>query len=205
MPASTPFLGLYKPGGGSSGLITPDEVVDIDRLNGNSDAIDQFALSTDTALKELLKKGRTAVIAKRNGFQAIPLGGAVVSGMAQVILTDGYDFASGTGILTVKDDGLYQVTVNLYGSGGDLNALNCGFNMTATSPKVYTLPVARLKRADVGIDMTVSATAVISLAAGATLRLVAAPSAGAPSIYGSADNAGDGTSFSVVRLGPTSM
>ncbi len=45
MPASTPFLGLYKPGGGSSGLILPDEVVDIDRINGNSDIIDQFAKS----------------------------------------------------------------------------------------------------------------------------------------------------------------
>ena len=45
MPASTPFLGLYKPGGGSSGLITPDEVVDIDRLNTNADLIDAFAKS----------------------------------------------------------------------------------------------------------------------------------------------------------------
>lgn len=45
MPASTPFLGLYKPGGGSTGLITPDEVVDIDRLNTNSDLIDAFAKS----------------------------------------------------------------------------------------------------------------------------------------------------------------
>lgn len=45
MPASTPFLGLYKPGGGSTGLILPDEVVDIDRINGNSDIIDQFAKS----------------------------------------------------------------------------------------------------------------------------------------------------------------
>lgn len=45
MPASTPFLGLYKPGGGSTGLITPDEVVDIDRLNTNSDLIDAFARS----------------------------------------------------------------------------------------------------------------------------------------------------------------
>ena len=45
MPASTPFLGLYKPGGGSTGLITPDEVVDIDRLNTNADLIDAFAKS----------------------------------------------------------------------------------------------------------------------------------------------------------------
>jgi len=40
MPAFTTRLGLYKPGGGSSGLITPDEVVDIDKLNDNFDKID---------------------------------------------------------------------------------------------------------------------------------------------------------------------
>ena len=43
MPAYTPFLTLYKPGGGSTGLIVPDEVVDVDRLNANSDLIDAFA------------------------------------------------------------------------------------------------------------------------------------------------------------------
>lgn len=40
MPAYTTVLGLYKPGGGSTGLITPDEPVDIDKLNGNFDLID---------------------------------------------------------------------------------------------------------------------------------------------------------------------
>lgn len=40
MPAFTPNLNLYKPGGGSTGLILPDEVVDIDRINANSDIID---------------------------------------------------------------------------------------------------------------------------------------------------------------------
>lgn len=43
MPAFTPFLNLYKPGGGSTGLITPDEVADIDRLNANSDLLDAWA------------------------------------------------------------------------------------------------------------------------------------------------------------------
>lgn len=40
MGASTPRAGLYKPGGGSTGLILPDEPVDIDKLNSNSDKID---------------------------------------------------------------------------------------------------------------------------------------------------------------------
>lgn len=43
MSALTTYLGLYKPGGGSSGLIVPDEVIDVDRLNGNSDLIDLWA------------------------------------------------------------------------------------------------------------------------------------------------------------------
>lgn len=40
MTAYTNILGLYKPGGGSTGLITPDEVVDVDKINGNFDKID---------------------------------------------------------------------------------------------------------------------------------------------------------------------
>ena len=43
MGAITPILGLYKPGGGSTGTITPDETADIDRLNENFDAIDEWA------------------------------------------------------------------------------------------------------------------------------------------------------------------
>ena len=43
MGAFTSFLNLYKPGGGSTGNITPDEVADIDKLNLNFDAIDAFA------------------------------------------------------------------------------------------------------------------------------------------------------------------
>lgn len=40
MPAYTSVLGLYKPGGGSTGAITPDEPLDIDKINGNFDLID---------------------------------------------------------------------------------------------------------------------------------------------------------------------
>lgn len=42
MGAYTPRAGLYKPGGGSTGLILPDETVDIDQLNANSDIIDNL-------------------------------------------------------------------------------------------------------------------------------------------------------------------
>lgn len=40
MPGATTRINLYKPGGGSTGTITPDEVADIDKLNENFDKID---------------------------------------------------------------------------------------------------------------------------------------------------------------------
>jgi hypothetical protein len=40
---TTPTLALIKPGGGSTGLNTPPDRVDIDVLNGNADKIDAFA------------------------------------------------------------------------------------------------------------------------------------------------------------------
>lgn len=40
MSATTSRLLLYKPGGGLSGLILPDEIVDIDRINSNMDILD---------------------------------------------------------------------------------------------------------------------------------------------------------------------
>lgn len=40
MPAYTTRLALYKPGGGSTGLIPVDEVVDIDKINDDLDKID---------------------------------------------------------------------------------------------------------------------------------------------------------------------
>lgn len=40
MTQYTSKLALYKPGGGSTGLNTPDETADIDKLNGNFDVID---------------------------------------------------------------------------------------------------------------------------------------------------------------------
>lgn len=40
MPAFTTKLSLYKPGGGSTGTITPDETADIDKINDDLDIID---------------------------------------------------------------------------------------------------------------------------------------------------------------------
>ena len=43
MGQTTQKLGLYLPGGGSSGTNLPDEVMDVDRLNDNFKKIDDFA------------------------------------------------------------------------------------------------------------------------------------------------------------------
>ena len=53
MGATTPNLALYKPGGGSTGTIVPDERVDIDKINGNMDLIDAFAGSVQTELPSM--------------------------------------------------------------------------------------------------------------------------------------------------------
>lgn len=58
MSATTPFLNLYKPGGGSTGLIVPDEVVDVDRFNTNFDSIDAWAQTTDTFRLSQLTRGQ---------------------------------------------------------------------------------------------------------------------------------------------------
>lgn len=50
MAQFTSFLNLYKPGGGSTGLILPDEVADIDRINSDLDLIDTWASITDKTL-----------------------------------------------------------------------------------------------------------------------------------------------------------
>jgi len=50
MPAYTSRANLYKPGGGSSGVI-PDEPLDVDKLNDNADKIDAalgFKVCTST-------------------------------------------------------------------------------------------------------------------------------------------------------------
>lgn len=94
MPASTPFLGLYKPGGGSTGLITPDEVVDIDRLNTNADLIDAFAKSYGNA-------------ADRNHQLYGPA--ASVGGVTGMKLGDTYQESDGNKVLW-KYDGTNWVT-----------------------------------------------------------------------------------------------
>lgn len=72
MAGTTPNLGLYLPGGGSTGLYTPDEVADIDPLNENFMDIDtavggvQALTDTNTHTKHF--KGTTAAIGSVAGM-----------------------------------------------------------------------------------------------------------------------------------------
>lgn len=74
MSATTPYLNLYKPGGGSTGLIVPDEVVDVDRLNANSDLIDTWASDIGTKMAAQLTRGQQyRGLAANIGAVAAPL------------------------------------------------------------------------------------------------------------------------------------
>ena len=76
MSATTPFLNLYKPGGGSTGLIVPDEVVDVDRFNTNFDSIDAWAQTTDTfRLAQLARNQQYRGTAAGIGSVSSPLRG----------------------------------------------------------------------------------------------------------------------------------
>lgn len=65
MGALTTRYALYLPGGGSSGTITPDETVDIDRLNDNFRRIDT-ELGIPTVASTAALPGTPAVDAVRN-------------------------------------------------------------------------------------------------------------------------------------------
>lgn len=143
MPASTPFLGLYKPGGGSTGLITPDEVVDIDRLNTNADLIDAFAKSYGPATER-----------NRQLYgPATSLGG--VSGMK---LGDTYQESDGNKVLwrydgtnwVTGENGMYLIRPSSV-VGGAVNALGYiipthGVNGSTTPLSLNSVFTDRFKR-----------------------------------------------------------
>lgn len=76
MPAFTSNLNLYKPGGGSTGLITPDEVVDVDRFNQNLDLLDAHA---GNVLGRLTRQGGSAANAgARDAAIPVPVQGDTI-------------------------------------------------------------------------------------------------------------------------------
>lgn len=86
MPAFTSRLNLYKPGGGSSGTI-PDEVVDVDKLNDNSDKIDaaigapNFTSGTRPAAPfpgQLIYETDTDLVKQWSGSAWLTVGGAAL-------------------------------------------------------------------------------------------------------------------------------
>lgn len=75
MAEFTDHLNLYKPGGGATGAITPDEVVDIDRVNANMDAID--------AAIEVLDDFRVAQDGRNQQYRGVAANIGSVSGMVR--------------------------------------------------------------------------------------------------------------------------
>lgn len=84
MTQTTPKLALVKPGGGSTGLNTPADRVDIDVINANSDKIDAFATQTDARLD-------TVEAAKAGAYKITPTSvtgsGVTIDGDGSVVLS----------------------------------------------------------------------------------------------------------------------
>ena len=108
MPASTPFLGLYKPGGGSTGLITPDEVVDIDRLNTNSDLIDAFAATITTRTAPLQTVAARLIKNTAQNTSATPLDNSFITFQADSASSGMWDAGQPTrATIPAGQSGLY--------------------------------------------------------------------------------------------------
>lgn len=106
MPAFTPNLNLYKPGGGSTGTIVPDEVVDIDRLNQNSDII-------DAAVKTLQDK--TSVLELTRGLVGIKPGSVTVTSGTVAVDDDGdITFSGLTANTFINIDGAFSSLYSRY-------------------------------------------------------------------------------------------
>lgn len=89
MPGFTSRLNLYKPGGGSSGVI-PDEVVDVDKINDNSDKIDaavgapNFTSGTRPPAPfpgQLIRETDTRLLKQWDGATWLTVGGDAIGAM----------------------------------------------------------------------------------------------------------------------------
>lgn len=59
----TPNLSLYKPGGGSTGTITPDETADVDKaINDNLDKIDTWSVTVDEGIEKFGAPVTTGIV-----------------------------------------------------------------------------------------------------------------------------------------------
>lgn len=128
MSATTPFLNLYKPGGGSTGLIVPDEVVDVDRFNTNFDSIDAWAQTTDTfRLSQLTRGQQYRGLAANIGSISTPQRGDTyqeTDGSFQKFEYDGTSWVAGAGrgLSLVKPTSVSGT--NVTESGGRVTAAN---------------------------------------------------------------------------------
>lgn len=92
MPAFTPHLNLYLPGGGSLAIGGDDEALDVDKLNQNFQAIDTWTADTDTDLGTL-NTFRSDQISRNQQFSGLASAKADVTGMKR---GDTYQETDGT-------------------------------------------------------------------------------------------------------------
>lgn len=134
----TSHLNLYKPGGGSTGTITPDEVVDIDRVNQNMDVID--------AAIEVLDDFRVAQNGRNQQYRGVAANIGSVSGMTRGDTyreTDGdfrlweYDgtnwVAGENGLYLIRPTTVVNGTVNAAGEIVPTAASSCSLNGVLSS------------------------------------------------------------------------
>lgn len=215
MGSNTPRLGLYKPGGGSTGLNGSDEVVDIDRINQNFDLIDSYASATDT------KANPTAASdAARNALIPTPVAGDAVfrtdKGYTERYYT-AYHATSNPGGATpagwypepgadvwvsmVKNDGFQTVSTStpVLVTGMVLKGASGG-SFTVSSNRIK-VPVSGMYRIVVSGYATGTGTAVIIFGintSGTTINMTVYPSVRVKRTDSSVDETAEGSAIAKV-------
>lgn len=143
MGSYTTRLNLYLPGGGSTGLITPDEAVDIDKLNDNFKKIDvatgvlfvtsttrpfspadgQQIYETDTKKHQAWKQSLNDWVDLNGNYsQLIPAG--TIWEFAGATLPSGWAWADGGTSNRITDAGLFAAIGTTYGVGDGSTTFN---------------------------------------------------------------------------------
>lgn len=113
MPAYTPFLNMYLPGGGTLGIGGDDEVADIDKINQNFQALDTFASSWGQAAN------------RNHQFYGSAAAIGTVSGMK---IGDTYQEIDGNKYLKFYDGDSWEVSPSnhIFGQAFKLNGFQVG-------------------------------------------------------------------------------
>lgn len=150
MAGTTPNLGLYLPGGGSTGAYTPDEVADIDPLNQNFVKIDAFVGGPTTQNRQFLgpNTGVGAVTGMKvgdryqennAGFRTLVYDGTQWVATLTSAEGTGGDYSVGQQVcvasINVIAGRLYRISANIFGT-----VITAGTATVAASVKMAVSP-----------------------------------------------------------------